>query len=67
MNNVLKRRWAVPALCLSKMMKSLRKAYLHGETNELADLLEDQWPRVFTLASRKWTALNLCLWESSEI
>lgn len=42
MNNVLKRRWAAPALCLNKMMKSLRKAYLHGETNELADLLEDQ-------------------------
>lgn len=42
MNNVLKRRWAVPALHLNKMMTSLRKAYLYGDTNELADLLEGQ-------------------------
>lgn len=42
MNNVLKRRWAAPALHLNKMMTSLRKAYLYGETNELADLLEGQ-------------------------
>lgn len=55
-------------LVLNKMMKGVMKVYLHGKIDESElILLKARWLKVFILLYWDWTALNLCLWESSEI
>lgn len=55
-------------LVLNKMMKGVMKVYLYGKIDESElILLKARWLKVFILLYWDWTALNLCLWESSEI